>query len=31
MKDLIFDYISDDEIKEFEELIKERYKNEIPA
>jgi len=31
MRDLIYDYMKADEIKEFEELIKERYKTEIPA
>jgi predicted GIY-YIG superfamily endonuclease len=31
LKDLIFDYLTDKEIIEMEDLLKEKYKNEIPA
>jgi putative endonuclease len=31
MKDLIYDFFDKNEIKEMEEFIKEKYKNEIPA
>jgi putative endonuclease len=31
LRDLIYDYITESEIKELEDLLKEKYKNEIPA